>query len=220
MSIATAASPRRSSLFRRLWRAMLLRPDVYEEVEADESSIRQASMIVALVALSGAAGSWWLHAVHRGIPGQVALIPVVLEVLEPFVLWLGCSFFAYAVGATVFRGPHTETDFREVLRTVGFAFTPALLRFAAFLLPGLQGALGLGESEAPRVLLSFTLETWVVVAGVVAVRQALDFTTLRGLGTFGVASLLLVTVVNGLGETIESPPEIVLLVLDFLRVIF
>jgi hypothetical protein len=203
-----------------MWRASLLRADVYEEVEADPSSIGQALAIVMLTALGGAAGSWWLHAVHRGIPARVALLPVVLEVLEPLVLWLGCSFFSYAVGATVFRGPETKTDYLEVLRTVGFAFTPALFRIVAFLLPGLQRGLGLGESEAPRVLLAFVLESWVVVAGVVAIRQALDFTTLRGLGTFGVASLLLVAVVNGLGETIESPPEIVLLVLDFLRVLF
>jgi len=200
--------------------AAFLDADTYEEVEADPSAIRQAALIVTLVALGGALGSWWLHAVHRGIPMQVALLPVILEVLEPFVLWVGCSFFAYAVGATYFRGPETETDYREVLRTVGFAFTPALFRCVAFLLPGVQDLLGLGDSAVPRVVLAFVLETWVLVAGVVAVRQALDFTTLRGIGTFGVASLLLVTVVNGIGATIESPPEIVLLVLDLLRAIF
>ena len=210
-------SPPRRSFLRRMLGAATLHADTYEEVEADATSIRQAVLIVSLVALGGAAGSWWLHAVHRGIPMQVALLPVILEVLEPFVLWVGGSFFAYAVGATFFRGPDTETDFLEVLRTVGFAFTPAMFRVVAFLLPGVQALFGLGDSAAPRVLLSFVLETWVLVAGVVAVRQALDFTTLRGLGTFGVAFLLLVMVVNGLGATLESPPEIVLLLLDLLR---
>jgi hypothetical protein len=210
----------RRSFVARMTGAMLLDADTYEEVEADTSAIGQATLIVALVAVGGALGSWWLHAVHRGIPLSVALLPVVLEVLEPLVLWVGCSFFAYAVGATFFRGPETETDFREVLRTVGFAFTPALFRIVAFLMPGIQSAFGLGDSAAPRVVLAFVLETWVLVAGVVAVRQALDFTTLRGLGTFGLASLLLITVVNGLGATLESPPEIVLVVLDLLRAIF
>jgi len=209
-----------TSFVGRMLGAAALHADTYEEVEADPSSIRQALAIVALGAVGGAAGSWWLHAAYRELPPSVALVAVALEVLEPFVLWVGCSFFAYAVGATFFRGPETETDFREVLRTVGFAFTPALLRGFAFLLPGIQAALGLGASQAPRVVLVFGLEIWVVIAGVVAVRQALDFTTWRGLATFGTASLLLVAVVNGLAVTIASPPEIVLLVLDFLRVVF
>ena len=53
---------------------------------------------------------------------------MVLEAVEPLVFWVGASLFAYMVGATFFRGPQTQTDFAEVLRTTGFAFTPGLLR--------------------------------------------------------------------------------------------
>ena len=134
----------------RMWNAALLHADTYEEVEADVSSIRQAAIVVVLAALAGGVGSWWLHAVHRGIPAGVAMLPVALEILEPFVLWIGGSFFAYTVGATFFKGPETETDFREVLRTVGFAFTPGLLRFLGFGLPPIQGLLGLGDRLADR----------------------------------------------------------------------
>jgi len=91
------------------------------------------------------------------------------------------------VGATFFRGPETETDFAEVLRTTGFAFTPALLRIFAIVPPP---ALGLGIDLVARA--------WVFVAFVVAVRQALDFTTPRAIGTFGTAAILLWLILWGL----------------------
>ncbi len=190
------------SLPQRMWNAALLHADTYEEVEAETSSIRQATLIVLLSALSAAAGSWWLHAVHREIPPEVAILPVALELLLPFVLWIGSSFFSYTVGATFFRGPHTDTDYPEVLRTVGFAFTPGILRGLCFVLPGVQSTLGLDGSEVPRVLLDAAFEVWVLVAGIVAVRQALDFTTGRAVGTFGAAYVLLYLVVLGLSETL------------------
>jgi len=186
----------------RLWNASLLHADTYEEVEADPSSIRQAVLVVFLAALAGGVGSWWLHAVHRGIPTSVALVPVILEVLEPLVLWVGGSFFSYMVGATFLRGPETETDFAEVLRTVGFAFAPGMLRIFGFGLPAFQGVLGLGDSEVPRIVFNTGLEIWVLITGIVAVRQALDFTTARAVGTYGSAYLLLYLVVMGLSTAL------------------
>jgi len=187
---------------RRIWNASRLHADTYEEVEADPNSIRQASLVVLLAAVAGGLGSWWLHAVHRDIPTGVALVPVALEVLEPIVLWVGGSFFSYMVGATFFRGPETQTDFAEVLRTVGFAFAPGILRLIGFGLPPIQAALGLGDSEVPRIVFNTTLELWVLVAGIVAVRQALDFTTGRAVGTYGSAYALLYLVVMGLSTAL------------------
>jgi hypothetical protein len=46
----------------------------------------------------------------------------------------------------------------------------------------------------PPVLL---IDLWVGLASIVAVRQALDFTTLRAIGTFGVAYALLYLLLNG-----------------------
>jgi hypothetical protein len=42
--------------------------------------------------------------------------------------------------------------------------------------------------HVPPALLA---DVWVALASIVAVRQALDFTTARAIGTFGVAYLLL-----------------------------
>ena len=160
------------ALPRRMWRAALLEADFYEEVEAEKRSIGQASIVVALACAAGACGSWL-----AGVPAG----RVVVDVIEPLVLWIGGSAFSYMVGATLFRGPETETDFLEVLRTPGFAFAPGLLRLFAFVPP----------TDVAGFLSAFIGDLWVLVAAIVAIRQALDFTTLRAVGTFGISYALL-----------------------------
>ncbi len=170
----------------RMLRAALLHADTYEEVEADPRSIRQAVVIVvATCTLVGVARG--LQGAAAGTPPDRLALQIALSVLEPLVLWVGGSAFAFMVGATFFRGPETETDFTEVLRTTGFAFTPALLRIFSFLPPP---ALGLSIDLAARL--------WVFVCVVVAIRQALDFTTPRAVGTFGTAAVLLWLMLWGL----------------------
>ena len=162
------------SLPRRMLRAALLESALYEEVEAERRSIGQAFVVVLLASGAGVLGAWW---------GAYPPLRLALEALEPIVFWLGASLFAYMAGATFFRGPHTQTDYAEVLRTTGFAFTPGLLRVLGGL-PAID-AVGL---HLPTTLLA---DAWIAVASIIAVRQALDFSTARAIGTFGVAYLLL-----------------------------
>lgn len=172
-------------MLRRMGMAALLHADTYEEVEADHSSIRQAALIVA-AACAASAVARYLMGVQAGAEGQRLTLQVALSLLEPLAIWVGGSAFAFMVGATFFRGPETETDFREVLRTTGFAFTPALLRVFAFLPPTLLG-----------LSIDLLARAWTFAAVVVAIRQALDFTTPRAVGTFGVAAVLLWLVLWG-----------------------
>jgi hypothetical protein len=172
------------SLPRRMLYAALLRADTYEEVEADRSSIGQA-IVVVLAACAAGGGARWI--IGRDLPPELLTIQVIASLLEPLVLWVLGSAFAYMLGATFFRGPQTQTDFVEVLRTTGFAFSPALLRIFAWVPPP---ALGLLIDVAARL--------WVFVAVVVGIRQALDYTTPRAVGTFGFAALLVLLVMWGL----------------------
>lgn len=159
------------ALPRRMFRAAKLEAAFYEEVEAEPRSIGQATIVVLLTCLAGSIGSFL-----AGRPPAV----VGIDLLEPLLLWLAGGAFTYMVGATFLRGPETTTTYREVLRTTGFAFTPGLLRLAIALpVPGV----GFG--------LTVLSDLWVLVAGVVAVRQALDFNTPRAIGTFGLSYLLL-----------------------------
>lgn len=166
------------SLLRRMLRAARIEPALYEEVEAEPRSIGQAAVVVLLTCLAGSLGS--------ALAGRPPFV-VATDMLEPVVLWLAGGAFTYMVGATFLRGPHTVTDYTEVLRTTGFAYTPGLLRIAIAVPPY---ALGFG--------LTLVSDLWVLVAGIVAVRQALDFTTWRAIGTFGASYALLSLTFQGL----------------------
>jgi hypothetical protein len=166
--------------------AAILHADTYEEVEADRSSIVQASAIVVAAALSNAVGTWLALAGHE--PDARRLVfQVLLSALLPPVIWLGGSTFSYMAGASFFRTAETETDFAEVMRTTGFAFTPGLL-------------LGFGATPplAAGIAIVWVVRLWVLVAAIVAIRQALDFSTARAIGSFGSAAVILWLILWGL----------------------
>lgn len=172
---------------RRMLGAARLHADTYEEVEADRSSLAPAALVVGGAALSSGAGT----ALRFSGTAMEALdvgIETTISAFMPLVLWVAGSAFAFMAGASFFRGPETETDFAEVLRTTGFAFTPGWL----------LAILGL-RPEALGTVCYWIVWLWVLVAGVVAIRQALDFTTPRAIGTFGTAAIMLWLVVWGLG---------------------
>lgn len=170
----------------RMRGAVLLDADTYEEVEADRGSIRQALLIMGVTCASNALGTYLAIGDSAQAEGRLAF-QLVLSALTPLVIWVGGATLSYMAGATFFRTDETETDFAEVMRTTGFAFTPGmLLAFAA--MPPL--ALGIG--------IAWALQLWILAAAIVAIRQALDFTTLRAVGSFGAAAVLLWLLLWGL----------------------
>ena len=173
-------------LLSRMVGASLLRAPTFEEVEADPKSLVQASLVVALACAAIAAASG-VQGREAGVADRRLAFQVLVAGLLPAVGWLVGSALAYMVGASFLRGPHTATDYREVLRTTGFALSPGILRAFAWLPPA---PLGLGIDLAATL--------WMLVAGVVAVRQALDFTTGAALGTCITAAVLLWLLMWGL----------------------
>lgn len=127
--------------------------DTYEEVEADESATMQAAGVVALAAIAQAVG-----ASAAGLSPIVAAIGALLG----WALWSGVT---YMIGAHLFGGTAT---WGELLRTLGFAQAPGFLYVLTFI-PGLGWWLGIG------------IAIWILIAGIIAIRQALDITTLRAL---------------------------------------
>jgi hypothetical protein len=169
-----------------MWGAVTLHADTYEEVEADRSSLVQATGIVIASCLAIGVATV-IQDLRLDMPTGRLAFQVALSMLVPMLVWVAGSAFAFMVGSSFFRGQETETDFAEVLRTTGFAFTPGLLRVFAWVPPA---TVGLG--------IDLVAWLWMLVAGIVAVRQALDFTTGRAVGTVGVAAVLLWVVVWGL----------------------
>lgn len=135
----------------RILGAARLDAATYEEVEADESATVQALLVVALAAASSGIGALSGGVYH-----------FFLGLLGPIIGWLIYAVVVFVVGGMVFPEPGTKADAGEVLRTVGFASSPGLLYFLG-LIPFIGG------------LISLAIAVWVLVATVIAVRQALDY---------------------------------------------
>ena len=144
------------SLVQRMIGAAMLNVATYEEVEADRSATGQAATVVAIVAVASAIGAW-----NAGIGA------VIGGLIAAFVGWLIWSGITYFVGTRLFGG---TADWGELLRTLGFSQSPGVL-YALGFLPLLGG------------LIRFAVGIWVLVAGVIAVRQALDVTTGKAVAT-------------------------------------
>jgi hypothetical protein len=137
-------------LVQRMLGAATLNIDTFEEVEADETATTQAAAVVGMVAVASAIG-----AVGEG--GTSLFMAPVAQIFA-WLIWAGVT---YLIGTKIFNGTAT---WGELLRTLGFAQAPwVLLLFAV--LPFLGGPI------------RFAVAIWMLVAGVIAVRQALDFST-------------------------------------------
>ena len=151
-----------ASFTERMIGAAKLDVRVYEEVEADTGATRQAMGVVLLSSLAGGIGSVGLGA--GGLGGVV--VGGILALLG----WVTWAFLTYIIGTRLLAEPQTHADVGELMRTLGFAQAPGLLRV-------LGGFPGLGP-----IVLSL-VSIWMFVAMVVAVRQALDYSsTLRAVG--------------------------------------
>jgi hypothetical protein len=154
----------------RIVGAASLNPRTYEEVEADKSSMGQAMTVVVLSSIAAGLGT------GGGILGVIA------GAIMALVAWFIWAFVTYVIGTKLLPQPQTQADIGQLLRTTGFAASPGLLRILT-IIPGLGSIIG------------FVISVWMLATMVVAVRQALDYTsTLRAVGVCVIGWLLLVLV--------------------------
>ncbi len=137
----------------RMIRAAKLDPALYEEVERDQGTLKQAFGVVVLS--SFAAGIGTIGEFH----GYSHVIPSMLWAL---VLWFLWAVLTFLIGTRMLPEPQTRADVGELLRTTGFASSPGLIRVLG-IFPGLMEFVFLVAS------------IWMLVAMVIAVRQALDY---------------------------------------------
>ncbi len=161
---------RESSLVDRMIRAAMLDEQLYEEVEHDQSATRQAMLVVVLGAAAAGIG-----ALYGG------LIALVVGVITALVGWAVYAFVAYWVGTHIFHGPHSSATWCELLRTLGFANSTRLL-LVLLIIP----VVGL--------FIALAVFIWTLITTVIAIRQALDFTTGRAIATAVVSWLALLLV--------------------------
>jgi len=141
-----------SNLVDRMIRASQLRVDVYEEVEADVTATRQAMLAVVLSSL--AAGIATMEA-----GGFSGLVWGTIGALAGWYIW---AYLTYLIGTRLLPEEQTEADLGQLLRTIGFSSSPGVIRIIG-VIPFLRG------------LVFFVGGIWMLVAMVIAVRQALDY---------------------------------------------
>lgn len=141
---------RRRTMIDRMRGAALLDIPTYEDVEADKTATGQAGTVVAIVAVASAIGSY-----ANGVPG------IIVALCASLIGWLVWAGVTYLIGDKLLGGTAT---WGELLRTLGFAQAPGVLAVLG-IIPGVGG------------VIRFVVSIWVLVAGVIAIRQALDFST-------------------------------------------
>ena len=151
----------------RIFSACKLDVNLYEEVEADKSATIQAALVVILSSLAAGVG-----ALHLGA-SNFLMAPIL-----SLVSWYIWAYLIYFIGAKLFPEPNTKADHGQLLRTIGFSSAPGFIRVFGFT-PELMSITFIGAG------------IWMLIAMVIAVRQALDYeSTWRAIGVVVIGFLV------------------------------
>jgi len=120
-----------NQLFNRMIRAAKLDVNLYEEVEADKSATRQALVVVLIYSICAGIGSG-LAMIWDESAGRFFL-NLFVGLISALVFWLVWSFITYFIGTRLFKGPETQSNYGELLRTIGFAATPGIFLIFIFI---------------------------------------------------------------------------------------
>jgi hypothetical protein len=163
-----------------MFRAAKLDAQLYEEVEADRDATVQAMTVVVLASIAAGIGSL----------GSGSPLGIVTGTLVALIGWLIWAFLTYFIGTRLLPEPDTKADYGELLRTIGFASAPGVVRVLG-IVPGLAN------------ILFLIAGIWMLVAMVIAVRQALDYTsTLRAIGVCAIGWLVQIVIIILAGSLI------------------
>lgn len=169
------------TMINRVVRAAMLDVDFYNQVEADTSLNQEALMVVVLVSVASGIGAFLGGLISGEFGGAVLglIIAVVLGVVN-YYIW---AYVTYFIGTNLFEG---TADPGELLRVLGYASGPRVVGILSFIpcLGGLAGLIG---------------AIWALVAGFIAVREALDLDTGKTLITvlIGWAIIFVISLVIG-----------------------
>src|SRR3954453_7214754 len=104
----------------RLMGAFALDATIYEEVEADPHGTAQAAFVVLMSSVSAGIGA-------RGW-GYTSVAGILFISGLALVSWVAWALVTYEIGTRLMPAPDTRSDVGELLRTIGFASAPGMLR--------------------------------------------------------------------------------------------
>lgn len=138
----------------RAVRAAKLDASLYEEVEADQAALGQAMTVVVVSSVCAGIGS----AAQGGVVG------LLFGAVGSLIGWYIWAYLTYFIGTKLLPEAQTSANVGELLRTTGFSSSPGALRILG-VIPGLM------------TIVFVISSVWMLVAMIVAVRQALDYTS-------------------------------------------
>ena len=143
-----------ASLVDRMMGAARLDVKTYEEVEADQNALGQAMTVVVLSAVAAGIG----NSMRMGVNG------LIFGTLISLIGWFIWALLTWLIGTKVLPEANTHADMGQMLRTIGFSASPGVLQV-------------LGIIPFLGVLINFIISVWMLIAMVIAVRQALDYSS-------------------------------------------
>jgi hypothetical protein len=169
-----AEPDRDDSLQGRMIRTARLDPAAYDEVKADPRALPQATAVVLLASVATGIGF-----------GQGDLQLIGLGMLFSLMGWYLTAYLSWIIGTRLFPEPEgpVASSPAALLRTIGFANSPGLVRLLA-VIPEI------------RLMVIGVTTLWMLAATVVAIRQGLGFqSTVRAAGVYLAIQLLLLPLV-------------------------
>jgi hypothetical protein len=141
-----------ASLSERMIGAMKADPKTFQEIEADPSALGQAVTVIVIAGVAALIGNIF----RSGITGGIFAMIVTLIA---YAFW---TLMIVLIGTKLMPEPTTKADFQEGFRVIGFTASPGVFNVLA-IIPFLGP------------LISFVISIWMLVIGVVAVREVLDY---------------------------------------------
>src|SRR5215212_7051787 len=143
---------RMASLGERMVGAMKADVKTFQEIEADPNAMGQAVTVIVIAGVAALVGNIFRNGPFLGV------MSLILTLIE-YALW---SLLVVLIGTKVMPEPTTKADFNEAFRVIGFTASPGVfyvLAIVPFLGP----------------LISLVIGIWMIVIGVIAVREVLDY---------------------------------------------
>jgi|TARA_Y100000588_G_C13920075_1_gene781108 hypothetical protein len=159
------------SMIRRMIGSALLQANVFEEVEHDHTATLQAALVVIIVSISTALGSYFTF-------GGNFIIAVAAGIIFGLGKWVVWAFITYIIGTKLFNTEATEANWGQMARGTAFSQSPGVL-FVFAPLPVV------GQT------LVVIVSIWQLCAMTLAVKQVLDYRSIwRAVGVVVVGFLV------------------------------
>ena len=156
----------------RIIRIFKLDASVFREIAEDKAAMTQAAIIVVVVSLLSALGlAIGVAITDTGNALGTFFGTFLSGILLSWILW---AVLTYGVGVFLFKG---KTDIPEMMRVLGYANAPNLLGIF-----GIIPCLGWLAALVGGIL--------SLIAGVIAVREAMEFDTTKAIITVVIAWII------------------------------